>query len=70
MKFSEFLHWVASLSGVAGFLALVGAWVAGTDGAFIGFSQPHLYNDATSLLLVSVAAGVGTLIHIKLESKK
>lgn len=69
MKFSQALHWVAAVSGVVGFLALVGAWSAGASGTFVGFSQQHLYNDATGLLLVSVAAGLGTLIHMKLEKK-
>ena len=70
MKFSQILHGIAAISGVVGFLALIVAWVAGTNGTFIGFSQQHLYNDTTGLLLISIAAGLGTLIHLKLESKE
>jgi len=69
MKWSPLLHTIAFLSGITGALALIGAWIAGTDGTFLNLTQAHLYNDTQSLLLVSVAFGIGTLIHLKEESK-
>ncbi len=66
MKFSEILHWITAISGIIGFLALAGAWIAGNE-TFFGFTQEHLFSDAISLLLVSVSAGIGTLIHQNLE---
>ncbi len=67
MKWSIFLHFLAALAAVLGSLALVGAWVAGDTGSVLGFSQAHLFSDASSLLLVSIACGIGTLIHHNLE---
>lgn len=64
MKWSEGLHWIAAISGIAGAVALAGAWSAG-DGTFLGFSQQHLYNDAMGLFLGSIAAGIGAGYHQK-----
>lgn len=66
MKWSPLLHGVAAIAGIWGALALVGAWIAGT-GTIFGQSQEHLYKDAMSLLLVSIAFGIGTLIHMQQE---
>jgi len=66
-KWSKILHGVAFVAGVAGVLALVAAWIASFNGSFIGRSEAHLFNDAKSLLLVSIAFGIGTLIHLKEE---
>ena len=68
MKWSPTLHGISAISGIVGALALIGAWIAGT-GTFLGFSQEHLFNDSVSLLLVSIAFGIGTLIHMQEESK-
>jgi len=67
MKWSPYLHGIAATSGVVGALALIGAWIATFNGTFLGFSQEHFYNDAMNLLLVSIAFGIGTLIHMKQE---
>ena len=56
------------MAGILGTAALLGAWIAG-ESAFLGFSQEHLYNDAKTLLLVSIAFGIGTLIHMQEERK-
>ncbi|MCH8049594.1 hypothetical protein IH979_02690 [Patescibacteria group bacterium] len=69
MKWSPILHGIAAISGVLGALSLIGAWIAGSAGTFLGFSQAHLFEDAQSLLLVSIAFGVGTIIHQRLEKK-
>ena len=68
MKWSPILHGIAAVAGVVGALALLGAWIAG-EGTFLGVNQQHLYNDAMSLLLVSIAFGIGTLIHQREEEK-
>jgi len=70
MKWSPILHGIACVSGVVGVVALIGAWIATSSGTFIGLSEEHLYNDAKSLLLVSIAFGIGTLVHIHGEKKR
>ena len=69
MKWSGILHNVASISGVLGVLALVAAWIVGS-GTFFGQTQAHFFEDAKILLLVSIAFGIGTLIHLKGEGRK
>lgn len=68
MKWSPILHTVAATAGVVGALALIAAWIAG-KGTFLGFPQEYLFEDAKALLLVSIAFGIGTLIH-KQEEKQ
>lgn len=67
MRWSRLIHGIAGVLAIAGALALVGAWAA-ENGAFLGFSQQHLYNDATGLLLLSIAVGIGARFHQKEES--
>jgi len=67
-KWSPTLHAVAAVTGVLGLLAILGAWVATWQGSFLWMSEIHLFNDAKSLLLASIAFGIGTLIH-KQEEK-
>jgi len=69
MKWSPILHHVAMISGILGILSLFGAWIVRTYGTFLGLSQGDFYNDAITLLLVSIAFGVGTLIHRDQERK-
>lgn len=66
MAWSKLLHFLAVILGIIGFLALVGAWIAG-DGEFLGFEQAHLFSDANSLLLLAILFALGTLIHQNLE---
>jgi len=64
MKWSPVLHGVSAVAGVLGVLALFLAWIAGT-GILFGLSQEHFFEDAKTLLLVAIAFGIGTLIHLK-----
>ena len=68
MKWSPILHGISAITGVLGLLALIAAWIAGA-GNFLGFSQEVHFNDAKTLLLASIAFGIGTLIHLKEEKK-
>ena len=60
------------MSGVVGFLSLIIWWVmlAARDGLSIMFSPEHAYDDAVVLLLLSIAFGIGTLIHQREEKIK
>lgn len=66
MKWSSILHGIAATSATIGALALIGAWIAGS-GTFFGQTQGHFFNDAKVLLLLSIATGIGTLVHLQLE---
>jgi len=72
MKWSPILHGVAAISGIIGFLALIMWWVmlALRDGFSTMFSPEHAYDDAVVLLLLSIAFGIGTLIHRQIEKEK
>ncbi len=61
---------ISAVSSVTGALALIGTWIAGSDGTFLGLSEAHLFNDVVGLLLVSIAFGIATLIHQHDELKK
>jgi hypothetical protein len=67
MKWSSILHGISATAGVLGLGALIAAWIASVNGGFIGMTEEHLFNDATGLLLASIAFGIGTLIHLKGE---
>ena len=67
MKLSKLAHLISIVLGIAGALALVGAWIAGESGTFLGFSQAHLFNDAIVLELITIAMAVCTLVRMQLE---
>ena len=67
MKLSKLMHLMSILIGVVGAVALVGAWIAGDNGTFLGFSQAHLFNDAIVVELIAIAASICTLVRIQLE---
>lgn len=69
MKWSPILHGISAVAGVLGTIMLFGAWIASFQGSFLGMSEEHLFNDTKSLLLVSIAFGIGTLIHHYEERK-
>jgi len=72
MKWSPILHGIAAISAIVGFLVLIMWWIALAmrDGFSTMFSPDHLYDDARILLLLSIAAGVGTIIHQLQERKQ
>ena len=67
MKWSPILHGISATAGVLGLGALIATWIASVNGQFLGMTEEHLFNDATGLLLASIAFGIGTLIHLKGE---
>jgi len=69
MKWSPILHGIAATSGIVGFLALIGWWIMLVRDGASPFSAEHLYDDAVAFLLLSIAFGIGTLIHQKQEQK-
>jgi hypothetical protein len=68
MKLSQLIYLISILVGIAGALWLTGAWIAGREGTFLGFSESHLFSDAIILQLIAFAASVCTLVRIRLES--
>lgn len=70
MKYSSIMHGASIVFGIWGWLALVGAWLAGDGGEFFGFSQTHLYADAIALTLIGISAGICTLIRRQLEQER
>jgi len=69
MKWSPILHGIAAISGVVGFLALIAWWIVLAKEGVSPFSAEHLYDDAIAFLLLSIAFGIGTLIHQRQEQK-
>lgn len=69
MKKSSFMHGVSIITGIWGFLALMGAWLAGENGTILGFSQLHCFFDAIVLTLISISAGVCAIYRFQLEKK-
>jgi hypothetical protein len=67
MKKSSFIHGVSIVAGIWGFLALLGAWIAGEGGTILGFTYQLCINDAIVLTLISISAGVCALYRRQLE---
>ena len=63
MKWSPILHGIAAISGIVGFLTLVVWWIVLLKEGTSFFSPEHLYDDAIAFLLLSIAFGIGTIIH-------
>lgn len=70
MKWSPILHGIAAVSGIVGFLSLVFWWIVLFAEGASPLSAEHLYNDAIALLLLSIAFGVGALVHQGQEGNK
>lgn len=69
MKKSSFIHGVSIITAIWGFLALIGAWLAGESGTIWGFSQQHCFNDAIVLTLISISAGICAIYRRGLEKE-
>lgn len=70
MKWSKILHAISALAGITGFLAMLVWWLVLLREGVDSFSPEHLYDDVVALLLLSIAFGIGTLIHQRIESSK
>ena len=62
---ASLMHWVGRIAGVAGGLALVGAWIAGEGGSLLGASQTNLYINAAILTLIGISAFLCSLLYLK-----
>ncbi len=69
MKLSKIFHVIGAITGWVGVTALLGAWNAGANGTTFGFNQPHLFMDATVLVLIAIWMQLATMHHMKLEEK-
>ncbi|TAK58580.1 hypothetical protein EPO14_01920 [Patescibacteria group bacterium] len=69
MKISKILHVVSVIVGVAGIVALVGAYIAGPSGTVFGLNQNHLFIDAGIRILIAIWLQLATLHHMTLEKK-
>lgn len=70
MLLSKTVHLMSIVTGIAGAGALVGAWIAGEGGTFLGLFQAHLFNDAIVLELITIAMAVCTLVRLQLEKAR
>lgn len=68
MKLSRLAHVASIVLAISGAIALIGAWLAGKNGTFVGFNEAHLYNDAIVLELIAIGAAVCTLVRLQLEA--
>jgi len=70
MKWSPILHGISAISGIIGFIALIMWWIMLAREGASPFSPEHLYDDARALLLLSIAFGIGTIIHQLQERRR
>lgn len=68
-KWSGKMHVATMAAAALGTLSLLGAWLVGDTGRILGLDREHLYLNAGVLLLLAIALGVGTVIHL-LEEKR
>lgn len=68
IKWSPILHWISFIAAMLGIAAFLMASIAALTGnLIIGLSEEHLFKDTTSFFLMSIAFGLGTIIHMQLE---
>lgn len=63
------MHATMIVAGILGGIALVGAWVAGENGTFLGFSSGLLYTNALNVQIVAISAGICTLVRRQMEKE-
>ena len=69
VKWSPILHGIAATSGIVGFVTLIIWWVVLARGGASPFTPEHIYEDAIAFLLLSIAFGIGALIHQNQEKQ-
>lgn len=69
MKLSTLFHVLSIVAGVAGVVALFGAYIAGPEGEVLGFTQNHLFIDAGVRIMLAIWLQLATIHHMKLEEK-
>lgn len=67
MRYSALIHLVSIIAGIIGFLALIGSWIAGQNGTWLGFTQEHCINNAIVFTLISISAGVCAIYRRQTE---
>lgn len=63
------MHTAMILTAIVGGVALVGAWIVGGNGSLFGIPQPQLYINALILEVISISAGVCTLVRRQMEKE-
>lgn len=63
------MHSGMILTAIAGGVALLGAWIVGGNGSLLGVPQPQLYINALILEVISISAGVCTLVRKQMEKE-
>ena len=69
MKYSSVMHATMIVAGIAGGIALLGAWIAGEGGIFLGLSAGFFYTNALNLQIVAISAGICTLVRRNMEKE-
>jgi hypothetical protein len=64
-KWASTLHRISAIAGILGVVVVIGWWIVllRLNGFSLLFEPDHMYKDATILLLISIAFGIGALIH-------
>lgn len=57
------MHATMIVMGTLGALALLGAWIAGPNGTFLGLGSGVLYTNALNLQVIAISAGICTLVR-------
>ncbi len=67
MKYSQLMHATMIVAGILGGIALVGAWIAGGSGTFLGLEAGVLYMNALNLQVIAISAGICVLVRRQME---
>ncbi len=69
MKFSQGLHVLNVITGLAGVITAIAGLAAGADGLVWGLTREHLFLCAGLLVLFAIWMSVNTIHHVMLEEK-